>query len=110
MTVSDILQSQTQFAAPINNIFSGENDTHTEKQEGGVNGPTFADTLNSFVQDVNKMQKDSAQVSERFVKGEAVDIHDVMITAEKAKTSFQLLMELRNKGLDLYREALRVQV
>ena len=33
-----------------------------------------------------------------------------MITAEKAKTSFELLMELRNKGLDLYREVMRIQV
>jgi flagellar hook-basal body complex protein FliE len=33
-----------------------------------------------------------------------------MIAAEKAKTTFQLLMELRNKALDVYKEALRVQV
>lgn len=49
-------------------------------------------------------------MSERFIKGEAVDLHDVMIAAEKAKTSFQLLMEMRNKALDLYREAMRIQV
>jgi flagellar hook-basal body complex protein FliE len=39
-----------------------------------------------------------------------VDIHDVMIAAQKSKTAFQLLMELRNKGLDLYREVLRMQI
>jgi flagellar hook-basal body complex protein FliE len=72
--------------------------------------PSFADTLKGFVDDVNTMQKDSAKQSERFLKGEAVDVHDVMIAAEKAKTTFQLLMELRNKALDVYKEALRVQV
>jgi len=49
-------------------------------------------------------------MTESFIKGEPVDIHDVMITVEKAKTSFELLMELRNKGLDLYREVLRMQI
>lgn len=70
----------------------------------------FADTLNGFVKDIDSLQKESALMTERFVKGEPVDIHDVMISAEKAKTSFHLLMEVRNKFLDLYREVLRMQV
>lgn len=75
-----------------------------------ANGPTFDETLHTFLDSVNDLQKESGSLSERFIKGEAVDLHDVMIAAEKAKTSFQLLMELRNKALDLYREAMRIQV
>ena len=71
---------------------------------------TFVDTVKQLMEDVNKMQIDSAEQTEKLIKGEPVDIHDVMITAQKARTSFQLLMELRNKGLDLYREVLRMQV
>jgi flagellar hook-basal body complex protein FliE len=33
-----------------------------------------------------------------------------MIAAEKAKTSFDLLMEIRNKAIDAYREIMRMQV
>ncbi|MCX7930409.1 MAG: flagellar hook-basal body complex protein FliE [Chlorobi bacterium] len=73
-------------------------------------GPTFDDTLRHFIESVNELQVESGDKSARFIKGEAVDLHDVMIAAEKAKTSFQLLMELRNKALDLYREAMRIQV
>lgn len=73
-------------------------------------GPTFGDTLDEYVQDVNAMQKESATQVEKLVTGEPVDIHDVMIAAEKAKTSFSLLMELRNKALDMYREVIRIQV
>ena len=94
---------------PLNPINGSENTLDQKSLESG-NSPSFADTLQNFVQDVNTMQKDSAHQSERFIKGEAVDMHDVMIAAEKAKTSFQLLMELRNKGIDLYKEAMRVQV
>ena len=81
-------------------------------QQGGKkeSDVTFVGALKDFTADVNKMQIDANDASERFIKGEPVDIHDVMISAEKAKTSFQLLIELRNKGLDLYREVLRIQV
>jgi flagellar hook-basal body complex protein FliE len=71
---------------------------------------TFVDTLKTLVNDVNSQQVEAADATEKLIKGEPVDIHDVMISAEKAKTSFQLLMELRNKGLDLYREVLRMQI
>ncbi|HPD33916.1 MAG TPA: flagellar hook-basal body complex protein FliE [Candidatus Kapabacteria bacterium] len=71
---------------------------------------TFIDALKGFVADVNNQQIESKNATESFIKGEPVDIHDVMITVEKAKTSFELLMELRNKGLDLYREVLRMQI
>lgn len=70
----------------------------------------FSDTLSEFVGDVNSMQLESREKSEAFIKGEPVDIHDVMISAEKAKTSFELLMELRNKALELYKEVSRMQV
>jgi flagellar hook-basal body complex protein FliE len=73
-------------------------------------GNSFANTFNEFVTDVNSFQKESEIMTEKLIKGEAVDLHDVMIAAEKAKTSFQLLLELRNKVLDLYREVNRLQV
>ncbi len=73
-------------------------------------GETFADTLKEFAGDVNAQQVESGDATERMIKGEPIDIHDVMIAAEKAKTSFQLLLELRNKALDLYREVIRIQV
>lgn len=71
---------------------------------------TFVDTFKTLITDVNSQQVEAADATEKLIKGEPVDIHDVMISAEKAKTSFQLLMELRNKGLDLYREVLRMQI
>jgi flagellar hook-basal body complex protein FliE len=70
----------------------------------------FTDSLKELIDDTNSLQKDSAELTEKMIKGEPVDLHDVMIASEKAKTSFQLLLEMRNKFLDLYREVSRVQV
>jgi flagellar hook-basal body complex protein FliE len=71
---------------------------------------TFANTLKDFVSEVSMQQDTAKELSEAFIKGENVEMHDVVIAGQKAKTSFQLLMELRTKGLDLYREVLRMQV
>ncbi len=70
----------------------------------------FTGTIKEFIQDVNHLQKESGELTSRFIKGEPVDIHDVMIASEKAKTTFNLLLELRNKFTDMYREVSRMQV
>ncbi len=108
MTIQDILTTAKPLM-PLNEINGNEN-APKFNVPGANDEHSFTKTLESFVQDVNQMQKTSAHQNERFVKGEAVDIHDVMIASEKAKTSFQLLMELRNKTLDIYREAIKIQV
>lgn len=56
------------------------------------------------------MQQEAGEYTERLLKDEPVELHDVMIAAEKARTSFLLLLELRNKAIELYREVLRMQV
>ncbi len=86
-----------------------------QQKENGASNPnsksgSFVDTLKEFVTDVNSLQVESSTSTAKMLKGEPVDIHDVMISAQKAKTSFELLLELRNKGLDLYKETMRIQV
>ena len=70
----------------------------------------FVDSLNELISDTDKFQKEEGMMTAKLIKGEPVDIHDVMISAEKAKTSFSLLLEMRNKFLDMYREVSRIQV
>lgn len=112
MAIPDLISSMPSRTGIGNfpGALPGLNTRDVQGTDSGTDEPSFSDTLKGFVDDVNAMQKDSAKQSERFLKGEAVDVHDVMIAAEKAKTTFQLLMELRNKALDVYKEALRVQV
>lgn len=80
------------------------------KTNAQTSDKSFIDTLKQMIEDVDKLHKESVEKQEDFIKGEPVDIHEVMITAEKAKTSFQLLTEIRNRFLDLYREIIRMQV
>jgi flagellar hook-basal body complex protein FliE len=71
---------------------------------------SFGETLNKAIKDVNSLQQEAGSAVQKMVAGEPVDLHDVMIAAEKARTSFDLLMEVRNKTIDMYRELMRMQV
>lgn len=71
---------------------------------------SFGETLQRAMTDVNALQAEAGKAVEKMVGGEAVDLHEVMVAVEKAKTSFDLLMEIRNKALDAYREIMRMQV
>ncbi|PID62500.1 MAG: flagellar hook-basal body complex protein FliE [Ignavibacteriae bacterium] len=74
-----------------------------------VKNEKFGNMLGNFVKDVNKEQLDSKQIVNDFINGEeGVELHEVMIAGEKANTSLQLLMELRNKTVDMYKELTRM--
>lgn len=71
---------------------------------------SFGETLNNAVRDVNALHGEAGKAVQRMISGEETDIHNVMVAVEKAKTSFDLLMEIRNKTIDTYREIMRMQV
>lgn len=76
------------------------------KKNNPVGG--FADTFANLVQDVNQTQKASESAVQDFVSGKGIELHEVMIAGEKAKTSLELLMEIRNKTIDMYKELTRM--
>lgn len=73
-------------------------------------GADFGNIITDFIGEVNKNQIDASKATLSFVNGEDIEIHDVMIAGEKAKTSLQLLMEIRNKAVDMYRELTRISI
>ncbi|GBD91549.1 flagellar hook-basal body protein FliE [bacterium BMS3Abin04] len=74
-----------------------------------VGNPSFGQMFSGLVKDINGDQLTSKQMINDFVEGKDVELHEVMIAGEKAKTSLQLLMEIRNKAIDMYKELTRMQ-
>lgn len=70
---------------------------------------SFGDMFTDFVKGVNMDQQESKQITKDFLTGKDVELHEVMVAGQKAKTSLDLLMELRNKSLDMYKELTRMQ-
>lgn len=70
----------------------------------------FGNTITDFINDVNKSQMESHQAVQDFVSGNGVELHEVMIAGEKAKTNLELLMEIRNKAVDMFKELTRMPI
>lgn len=66
-------------------------------------GPSFGDTLKRALGEVSTSQDTAQDAIQRFVRGEPVELHQVMASAEEASISLEMLVELRNKLMDAYR-------
>jgi flagellar hook-basal body complex protein FliE len=70
----------------------------------------FGATLKQFIGDVNEMQVTADTKAQKFATGEIQDLHEVMAASEEASISMLLLLEIRNKALDGYKELMRTPV
>ncbi len=95
----------------VNNISGIIPDLKKTLTVGNAEGEKFGNVLSDFIGQVNQSQIEAGKITEDFIAGKNnVEIHDVMIAGEKAKTSFELLMEIRNKTIDMYKELTRMQI
>jgi flagellar hook-basal body complex protein FliE len=74
----------------------------------GQNKPKFSDMVTDLIKDVNELQNDAGQAQTAFLNGEPVELHEVMIKAEEAGLSMDLLLEIRNKLVNAYNEIIRM--
>src|SRR5881275_3282721 len=70
---------------------------------GATEGASFGDTLKQFVGDVSAQQDAATDLQGRFMRGDNVELHQVMAATEEASVSLDLMVELRNKVTDAYR-------
>ncbi|PTN11603.1 flagellar hook-basal body complex protein FliE [Nitrosomonas aestuarii] len=71
----------------------------------------FGETLKDAVDKVNNTQQTAKQLSKDFVSGESnTDLHEVMISLQKANVSFQSMVQVRNKLVTAYQEIMNMQV
>lgn len=80
------------------------NSTKEEKKE------SFIDTLKSSLDKVNDSQVNSEEITDKFIKGDDVEVHEVMLATEEAKLSLQMAVQVRNKLVEAYQELNRMQL
>jgi flagellar hook-basal body complex protein FliE len=77
---------------------------------GPASGPSFKDTLTSFMSDVNNLQQKADVSMQKMAAGQITDVHQVMESVEEANTAFNMMMEIRNKVMDAYQEVMRIRL
>jgi flagellar hook-basal body complex protein FliE len=82
------------------------------QQLGGVERPgsDFGAWLDGQMNTLNQQIEVAEMEVRSLATGDMSNLHQVMISLEKANRSFQLVMQVRNKVLEAYQEIMRMQV
>ncbi len=71
---------------------------------------SFASYLQKSWNDVNTLVGDADKASQNVAIGKTENIHEAMITMEKAETAFKFMMQVRNKAMEAYHDVMRMQL
>lgn len=97
----------------INHV-SNMNQTNQSNQSSSISvgeaQQQFSNSLKNAIEQINKAQNESDVKTEALAKGQIDDLHDVMITAQKASIVLQTGVEVQRKVIDAYNEVMRMQV
>jgi flagellar hook-basal body complex protein FliE len=79
----------------------------TLSPEGGDG--SFSDLFTRAIQDASGLERDAKDLIGAFLRGEPVELHQVMAASEEAAISLELLVAIRNKLTEAYRSVMNVQ-
>ena len=75
-----------------------------------VTGESFGRFLSQAIGSVDQNMKVADTNVQDFIAGKNENVHEVMISMQRAQLSFQLLVEVRNKAIETYQEINRMQI
>ncbi len=81
-----------------------------QKHPTKIGESTFGDFLKQSIKEVNQLQNEADNSMTSFATGQTKDIHEVMMSVQKADLSFRLMQQIRNKLVDAYKEIMRMGV
>ncbi|HON77958.1 MAG TPA: flagellar hook-basal body complex protein FliE [Spirochaetota bacterium] len=71
---------------------------------------SFADALNSAVAKVNNLQVESEELTRRMIyEPESVNIHTVMIAAQKAEVAMTFTKSIRDEAIRAFRDLMNLR-
>jgi flagellar hook-basal body complex protein FliE len=75
-----------------------------------ASGKSFQEMLVESLDQVHRLQQEATQGVEKLVTGETQNMAEVFTAVRKADVAFTLLMEMRNKLVEAYREVQQMRV
>jgi flagellar hook-basal body complex protein FliE len=82
---------------------------------GGGEGKTgiwedFSTTLATQIKETDRLQKEAKDMGQRALLGNAgVTIHEAQVASSQAELHMRLLLQVRNKAVEVYREVMSMQ-
>jgi len=75
----------------------------------GGDEPSFSDVLEKALGDVSALEHRRDDAISSFLRGDPIEIHEVMAAAEEAGIALDMLIEIRNKLTEAYRSVVQMQ-
>lgn len=77
---------------------------------GVAKGKDFRSVLLDSLEEVNRLQREADEGVQKLLTGETDNVAEVLAAVNKAGIAFDLLMEIRNKLMDSYREIQQMRI
>jgi len=79
-------------------------------QPQGEDAASFKDFLLKSIGEVNSMQQQADQAVETLMTGGDVDPAEVLTAVQKADLTFRMMMQMRNKMMQVYQEVRDIRI
>ncbi|HMC08534.1 MAG TPA: flagellar hook-basal body complex protein FliE [Actinomycetota bacterium] len=76
----------------------------------GSNGSSFGDMIQKGLKSVSASENNADRMVQDMASGKPVQAADVMIATSKASLSVEMLVAIRDQGLNAYKEIMNMQV
>jgi|SRR5581483_1992040 len=70
----------------------------------------FASMLSDAVTQMDQSTKSSQNLVDRYLSGDDVEIHDMVLATQRNEMQFALFLQVRNKVVQAYQEVMRMQM
>ena len=91
-----------------NSILNNLNISNTTEEK--TNGTSFSNVLSDAISKVNDSEVNANNKIESLIKGEDVEMHEVMLAMQESVLSLQASIEVRNKTVEAYQEISKLQL
>ncbi len=75
-----------------------------------VTAPGFAQMFENFIKGVDQKKKISKNATQDLILGRSDNIHEAVVKSQEAGVAFNLMIEVRNKLVESYKELMRMRV
>jgi flagellar hook-basal body complex protein FliE len=76
---------------------------------GGELETPFAAVLSDAIRGTQALEARAARLTEGLMRGDGVDVHQVMIATEQADTAFEMALAVRGKAISAYQSLMGTQ-
>jgi len=87
---------------PINQVKNNQNNKN--------NDVDFSEILKKELDETNKLMQKADRAEAEIASGEVEDLAKASITIQKAEMKMKMMLEVRNKAINAYKELLKTQI